>query len=83
MATAKKKTATKKKAPSKKRAPAKPKEPEYDPRLVEWLDLEEGEKVSPSALAAAHQALWGAQWRTRKEDEILVLVQQARGQRRP
>tara|TARA_R100001463_G_scaffold22736_3_gene54619 strand:- start:6253 stop:6486 length:234 start_codon:yes stop_codon:yes gene_type:complete len=77
MATAKKKTA------AKKKSPAKPKEPEYDPRLIEFLDLEEDEKVSATALAAAHQALWGAQWRTRKEEDILVLVQQARGQRRP
>lgn len=81
MATTKKKSAPKK---AKKPAKAAPKKatPSIDPIIVKFCGVPEGE-VTPLVLTAAHQALWGANWRTAKEDAVLSAIQAARGQRRP
>jgi hypothetical protein len=77
MATKKKKKAAPK---AKKAAPKKQQHPQI---LVDFLGLDEGEEVTPLALAAAHQALWGANSRSLSEEKVLVEIQKVRGQRRP
>lgn len=76
MATKKKKKA----APAKKAAPKKQ---QYAQILVDFLDLGDGEEITPLALTAAHQALWGAPARSWREDKVLAEIQRVRGQRRP
>ena len=77
MATKKKKKA----APKTKKAA--PKKQQYAQILVDFLNMDEGEEITPLALTAAHQALWGAPSRSMREENVLVEIQKVRGQRRP
>jgi hypothetical protein len=81
MATEKKKSAPKKAKKTKKAAPKKA-APSIDPIIVKFCGVPE-EEVNSLVLAAAHQALWGSNWRTAKEDAVLAAIQAERGQRRP
>ena len=78
MATKKKKAPAKKKE-AKKEAPAKGK---YSALLLAFLELDKSE-VTPLALTAAHQALWGATSRSLREAKVLTEIQALRGSRRP
>ena len=76
----KKKAAPKKKAASKKKAA--PKKPAIPQIVVDFCEVP-AEEINETVLAAAHTALWGAQWKTIKEEKVLVAIQQLRGKRRP
>lgn len=69
---------TKKRTAKKKPEPA----PAFPQNVVDYIGVDEAD-INPSVLATAHQKLWGANWRTPKEDAVLAEIQGLRGQRRP